>query len=238
MNAAHLSKLWGWLAVASVLYLAATVVSLQGGTEFVGQLFGEKPADVPLNNAPGIAYFGVVVGGGLFFLASLPFALHAFRFGGHWAARTPVVWLEGLDTHEWSAKIFQACVLIALVLAPAIGIVKCCLVAETGDICEQDAAHFYRGDQTTLISPPAAQDSSNQMRLRKADSKAETCKAGVELCPRSLTPVFFYVVPSLGLAVAAFGFFLLFVPLRRKQKTSPKRDGSGCPVVIEAPPSA
>lgn len=213
MNQGHLSKVWGWLAVASVLFLATTVISLQGGTEFVGRLFGEK-ADVPMNNAPGIAYFGVIVGGGLFFLASLPFTLHAFRPGSHWAARTPVVWLEGLDTNNWEAKVFQACVLLVLVVAPAVGIVKCCLEAETGDICEQDTSNFYRGDQTTLLWAPVPK-LDKQMRLRKADSGQEPCKSGVQLFPRSWTPLFFYIVPLLGLAITAFGLVLLIVPRSR-----------------------
>jgi hypothetical protein len=218
MNQGHLSKLWGWLAAASVLFLATTVISLQGGTEFVGRPFGEK-ADVPMNNAPGIAYFGVIGGGGLIFLAPLPFALHAFRPGSHSATRTPTVWLEGLDTDKWEAKVFQACVLLVLVFAPAAGIVKCYLEAETGDIREQDTSNFYRGDQTTFLWAPVA-NGDNQIRLRKADSGQEPCKSGVQLFPRSWTPLFFYIVPLLGLAITAFGLALLFVPRSRTPGTT------------------
>ncbi|WFU53647.1 hypothetical protein QA639_28835 [Bradyrhizobium pachyrhizi] len=220
MNQGHLSKVWGWLAVASVLFLATTTISLQGGTEFVGRLFGEK-ADVPMNNAPGIAYFGVIVGGGLFFLASIPFTLHVLRPGKHWAARTPVVWLEGLNTDKWEAKFFQACVLFVLVGAPAAGIVKCCLEAETGDICEQDTSNFYRGAQTTLLWAPVAKD-DRQMRLRKADSGEEPCKTGVQLFPRSWTPLFFYFIPVLGLAITALGLVLLFMPRNQESGTTPE----------------
>jgi len=217
MNQGHLSKVWGWLAVASVLFLATTVISLQGGTEFLGRLFGEKP-DTPLKNAPGIAYFAVIVGGGLFFLASLPFALHVFRSGGNWATRTPAILLEGLDTDKWEAKVFQACVLLILVIAPAVGIVKCYLVAETGDICEQDTSNLYRGDQTTLFWAPVA-GGNHEMRLRKADSGDEPCKSGVELFPRSWTPLFFGIVPLLGLVITAFGLVFLFVPRNPKSTT-------------------
>jgi hypothetical protein len=217
MNQGHLSKVWGWLAVASVLFLATTVISLQGGTEFLGRLFGEKP-DTPLKNAPGIAYFAVIVGGGLFFLASLPFALHVLRSAGNWAARTPAIWLEGLDTDKWEAKVFQACVLLILVIAPAVGIVKCYLEAETGDICEQDSSNLYRGDQTTLFWAPVPQG-NNQMRLRKEDSGDEPCKSGVELFPRSWTPLFFGIVPLFGLIITAFGLVFLFVPRKPKPTT-------------------
>lgn len=217
MNQGHLSKVWGWLAVASVLFLATTVISLQGGTEFLGRLFGEKP-DTPLKNAPGIAYFGVIVGGGLFFLASLPFALHVLRSGGNWATRTPAIWLEGLENDKWEAKVFQACVLLILVIAPAVGIVKCYLDAETGDICEQDTSALYRGNQTTLFWAPLPQG-NNQMRLRKADSGDEPCKSGVQLFPRSWTPLFFGIVPLLGLVITAFGLVFLFVPRNPKPTT-------------------
>jgi hypothetical protein len=54
------------------------------------------------------------------------------------------------------------------------------------------------------------------MRLRKADSGQEPCKSGVQLFPRSWTPLFFYIVPLLGLAITAFGLVLLVVPRSRR----------------------
>jgi hypothetical protein len=214
MTQAHLAKLWGWLAVASILFLVTTVISLQGGTDFVGRLFGEK-ADLSVDKAQGIAYFAAIVGGGLYFLASFPFLLHALRHGNDWAERTPVVWLDGLKTNDWAAKVYQGCVLLVLVLAPAVGIVKCQIEAETGDICEQDTTNIYRGHDTNLFSAPIAKN-GNQMRLRKADSGGDPCKSGVELFPRSLTPLFFYLIPLVGLAITFAGFVLLFVPRSNK----------------------
>jgi hypothetical protein len=96
-------------------------VSLQGGTEFVGRLFGEK-GGTPITNPAGIGYFGAIVGGGLFFVASIPFLLHVRRHGERWHSRVPVVWLEGLDTAAWQAKAFQLCILLLLVFAPAVGV--------------------------------------------------------------------------------------------------------------------
>lgn len=220
MKQTDLSKIWGWLAAASVLFLVTTVISLQGGTEFVGRLFGEK-AGTSINNAPGIAYFAVIVGGGLFCLASLPFALHAFRSTGNWADRIPKVWLEELRTDQWDAKLFQASVLLILVLAPAVGIVTCYFVAESGDICEEGTSYIHRGDQSTLLWAPRAQSgSNNQMRLRKEDSGDAACKSGVELFPRTLTPLFFFLIPVLGLAVTSMGLVFVFVP--RKQRSAEK----------------
>jgi hypothetical protein len=99
------------------------------------------------------------------------------------------------------------------------GIVKCYLEAETGDICEQDTSNVYKGDETTLFWAPVAKG-GNQMRLRKADSGDEPCKSGVQLFPRSWTPLFFYVIPILGLFITAFGLVLLFVPRNRKSGTT------------------
>ena len=210
MSKDHLTKIWGWLAVACILFLAASIVSLQGGTEFVGRLLGEK-GGTAITNPAGIAYFGAIVGGGLLLLASIPFLLHVRRHGAKWHSRIPVVWLEGLDTAAWEGKAFQVCVLLVLVFAPAVGIVRCIEVAELGDICEQDTPYVYSGKETNLFAAPSSK-TGNQMRLRKAGSDNEPCVAGVELFPRSWTPIFFYVVPSAGLAITALALMLLFVP--------------------------
>ena len=210
MSKEHLTKLWGWLAVACVIFVAASIVSLQGGTEFVGRLLGEK-GGTPIANPAGIGYFGAIVGGGLFLIASIPFLLHVRRHGERWHSRIPVVWLEGLDTAAWEGKAFQLCVLLLLVCAPAVGIVRCMEVAEVGDICEQDTTNFYKGEETNLFAAPAAKQ-GKRMRLRKAGSGNAACTEGVELFLRTWTPIFFYVVPSIGLVIMALAVLLLFAP--------------------------
>jgi hypothetical protein len=210
LNKEHLTKLWSWLAVAAVLFLATSLISLQGGTEFVGRLFGEK-SGAPVANPAGIGYFGVIVGGGLLFLASIPFLLHVSRHGNAWHSRIPLVWLEGLDTNAWESRVFQICVLLVLVVAPVVGLVSCFRVAERGDICEQDRKNYYAGDTTNLLWAPVAKD-GQQMRLRKAGSGQQDCISGVEIFPRSWTPLFFYIVPLLGLMLTGWGLALLFAP--------------------------
>jgi hypothetical protein len=165
-----------------VLFVAASIVSLQGGTEFVGRLISEK-AGAPVTNPAGIGYFGAIVGGGLLLIASIPFLLHVHRHGDRWHSRIPVIWLEGLDTAVWEGKVFQLCVLLLLVCAPAIGIVHCMQVAELGDICEQDTGNVYKGEDTNLFAAPVAKQ-GNQMRLRKVGSGNAACTEGVALAGR------------------------------------------------------
>jgi hypothetical protein len=55
----------------------------------------------------------------------------------------------------------------------------------------------------------------NQMRLRKAGAGKSSCTSGVELFPRSFTPLFFYVVPLAGLLISALGIVFLFIPVSR-----------------------
>jgi len=131
--------------------------------------------------------FGAIIGGGLFFLASSVLALHARRHGDRWHSRVPVVWLESLNTGAWEAKLFQVVILVIFIALPAAAIVRCMGEAESGDICEQDAKHFYKGSETTLLWPPVAKE-GHQMRLRKAGAGEEPCLSGVELFPRSWTP--------------------------------------------------
>ncbi|AZO05611.1 hypothetical protein [Mesorhizobium sp. M2A.F.Ca.ET.043.02.1.1] len=215
MNKEHLTTLWRWLSVACVLFLATTIISLQGGSEFLGRLFGDRGSSAQDNN-PAVGYFGAIVSSGLFLLASIAFLLHARRHGDHWHSRIPVVWLQGLDTSALEAKIFQICVLLVFVAMPLAGIVRCMDEAESGDICEQNTENFYTGSETTLLWAPGAKE-HNQMRLRKADAGDMPCSAGsagIELFPRSWTPLGFYGLPLAAGSVATLA--ILSVILRRR----------------------
>jgi hypothetical protein len=165
MNQKHLTQVWQWMSVACVLFLLTSIVSIQGGSDFVGKLLGDKGGTLP-DNKPAIGYFGTIIGRGLFLTASFALFLHAFRGGDHWHNRVPVVWLEGLNTSVWDGKLFQIVVLVLFLGLPAAGIIRCIGEAESGDVCELDANHFYKGSETTLLSPPHALE-GHQMRLRR-----------------------------------------------------------------------
>jgi hypothetical protein len=132
-----------------------------------------------------------------------------------------VVWLEGLNTNAWEAKVFQAVILVIFVAAPAAGIIKCMTVAESGDICEQDTNNFYKGPETSLLWAPVAKE-GKQMRLRRAEADSEPCTSGIELFPRSLTPLGFYGFPVAAGCMAAMA--IVFVFLRRKPDESATLD--------------
>lgn len=208
MTKVHLTQVWQWLSIACVLFLVTSVISIQGGSEFLGRLFGDKAGDA--NNKPAIGYFGAIVGGGLFLFASLAFLLHARRHGDRWHSRIPVVWLENLRTQAWEAQVFQICVILVFVAAPIAGIIHCMGEAESGDICEYKTNNRYTGAATTLAWPPVAKE-GRQMRLRRSGADTAECNDGIELFPRSLTPLGFYVVPiaAMGLALTALGFVVL-----------------------------
>lgn len=209
MNQKHLTQIWQWMSVACVLFLLTSIVSIQGGSDFVGKLLGDKGGTLP-DNKPAIGYFGAIVGSGLFLIASFGLFLHAWRSAGYWQNRVPVVWLEGLDTSVWDGKLFQIIVLVLFLGLPAAGIVLCIGEAESGDICELDTSHFYKGSETTLLSPPHALE-GHQMRLRREGAGEEPCKTGIEIFPTFGTPFLVYGLPflSLCMALAAFAIILL-----------------------------
>lgn len=209
MNQKHLTQIWVWLSVACVLYLITSVISLQGGTEFLGRLFGDKGGSA-VDNRPAVGYFGAIIGGGLLLLGSCILSLHARRHGSHWHSRVPVAWLEGLETHAWEAKLYQVLILVIFVALPVVGVFRCMQVAESGDICEQDTSHVYVGEETTLLWPPTAQNAMTQMRLRKAGSGSKACEGGVEIFPRSLTPLLFYGLPAGAVAASVFALAAIF----------------------------
>lgn len=208
MNQKHLTQVWQWMSVACVLFLVTSVVSIQGGSEFVGKLFGDKAGSLS-DNKPAIGYFGAIVGGVLFLIASFVLLLHAYRHGNRWRDRVPVVWLEGLDTNVWDGKAFQIIVLLLFLGIPAVGIILCIEEAEVGDICELDTTHFYTGSETNLLWPPKAID-GHQMRLRREGAGNEPCKSGIEIFPRFGTPLLVYGLPILSfcVALAALGMIL------------------------------
>jgi hypothetical protein len=208
MNEKHLTQVWQWMSVICVLFLVTSIVSIQGGSEFVGKLLGDKASSLP-DNRPAIGYFGAIIGGGLFLIASLVLYLHAYRHGDRWHDRVPVVWLEGLNTNIWDGKAFQIIILILFLGLPVAGIILCIEEAETGDICELDTSHFYKGSETTLLWPPKAID-GHQMRLRRDGAGSEPCKSGIQIFPRFGTPLLIYGLPALSfcLAFAALGMIL------------------------------
>ena len=106
--------------------------------------------------------------------------------------------------------------MLIFVALPAVGIIRCISEAESGDICEQDTKNVYKGSETTLLWPPVAKD-GKQMRLRKAGSGDAPCLSGVELFPRSLTPVAFYGLPIAAGAVGTAAVISLF--WRRRPKS-------------------
>jgi hypothetical protein len=210
MNQKHLTQIWLWVSIVCILYVLTNVISLQGGTDFVGRLFGDKgPANVA--NRPAVGYFGAIIGAGLFFVASSVLALHARRHGDYWHARIPVAWLENVNTAAWEARVFQIVVLGLFLALPALGIVRCMQEAERGEICEHDASHFYAGDSTLLLAPPTAKNRGNQMRLRGSDSKGKPCDDGIEIFPRSLTPLLFYGLPLAAAFATIVALYLVFV---------------------------
>ncbi|RFB87660.1 hypothetical protein B5K11_26310 [Rhizobium leguminosarum bv. trifolii] len=209
MSQKHLTQIWQGVSLALLLFLITSVISIQGGSEFIGKLFGDSAAGAA-DNKPAIGYFGAVIGGVLFLVASSILSLHARRHGNVWHERIPVLWLEGLNTSTWEGRTFQAIVVVIFLVLPAAGIVKCIAEAETGDICELDKDHFYRGSETTLLWPPVAID-GQQMRLRREGAGSDPCKTGIEIFPRFGTPATAYGVPLLGGCMGVAALILIFL---------------------------
>jgi hypothetical protein len=126
MNQKHLTLIWQWMSVACLLFLITSIISIQGGSEFAGKLFGDKLGNVA-DNKPAIGYFGAVIGSVLFLVASVALSLHAHRYGRSWHERVPVLWLEGLNTSSWEGRLFQAVVMILFLALPLMG-TKCASV--------------------------------------------------------------------------------------------------------------
>jgi hypothetical protein len=212
MNQKHLTQIWQWMSLACVLFILTSLISIQGGSEYIGRLLGDKGTSLALpDTKPAIGYFGAIIGGGLLLFASWALALHALRYGGSWHDRIPVVWLEGLKTSAWEGMLFQAIVLVLFVGLPAVGISLCIAEAERGDICEQDTSRAYKGSDTTLLWPPKAVDPKNQMRLRREGSDQDPCTAGIEILPTFWTPVLVYGLPTAAYLMALFALGAVFV---------------------------
>ena len=207
MSQKHLGQIWQWVSLTCLLFLLSSVISIQGGAEFLGNLVGGK--DAGPDNDPAVGYFGAIIGGALFFVASSALLLHTRRHGVRWHDRVPVLWLDGLDTARWEGKVFQALTVIALVLLPMAGIAKCISEAEKGDICEFAGVYVHKGEDTSLLAPPERVHGT-QMRLRRGNSGGEPCKAGVEIFPFLGTPLLVYGLPVLGLMTALTAIFSLF----------------------------
>lgn len=209
MSQKHLTKIWQWASILCLLFLVSSIVSIQGGSEFVGKVLGDKAGTAP-DNKPAIGYFGAIIGSGLFLIASSALLLHARRHGDHWHNRVPVFLLDGLDTRAWEGKLFQVVVLVMFIGLPVIGITLCIAEAEIGDICELDTAHFYKGSSTTLLRPPRSVE-GHQMRLRREGAGEEPCKTGIEIFPIG-TPLLIYGLPLVTFVMALAAFVAIVAP--------------------------
>ena len=69
MNQKHLTQVWQWMSVVCVLFLLTSIVSIQGGSEFIGKLLGDKAGSLP-DNKPAIGYFGASTGAGAALMAA------------------------------------------------------------------------------------------------------------------------------------------------------------------------
>ncbi len=213
MNKKHLTQVWQWLSVLGLLFLLSSVISLQGGADFVGKLVGDM-ANTSKDNKPAVGYFGAIIGGGLFFLGTGALALHAKRHGRHWHERIPLLWFDNMKTDSWEGQFYQMLMLITLLFLPAVAITRCIAEAEQGDICETGSALFYDGDKTLLIWPPVAQATTKdvQMRLRSGSAAQTPCVDGVQIFPRIGTPLLIYGLPVAGACAGILAILLIFRP--------------------------
>lgn len=101
---------------------------------------------------------------------------------------------------------------------PFAGIIRCMAEAESGDICEQDTTNFYKASETTLLWAPTAKE-GNQIRLRKAGAGEAPCKSGIQLFPRTLTPLAFYGLPLAATGMASLAVFFVF-SMRKPEPSS------------------
>lgn len=209
MSKEHLTTLWKWLILACFAYVVGSVITIQGGVDIFGAKF---LADREKDGLAVLAYFATVIGAFLMSLALIVAIVYARRHGRSWHSRIPVVMLTGMRTASIEGKIFQALVVVVLVLVPLFGIGRSMVVANQGAICEQVAQGaapiFYPGGQWKLIALPSAQ---NQLRLMTRDTQAGTCGgAGVEIS--WYTPIGFGLFPLLDVVLLFVWLSYLFRP--------------------------
>jgi hypothetical protein len=108
-----------------------------------------------------------------------------------------VVWLQGLNTGAWEAKLFQASDLLIFVAVPAVGIVRCTVEAESRDLCEQNTRNFYRGPERDLLWAPLAKE-GKQMRLQRNCVPLLAAQAQLSAKPKGGRPMTTNKVVSLA----------------------------------------
>lgn len=214
MSKEHLTTLWKWLTLACFAYVIGSVITIQGGVDIFGAKF---LADREKDGLAVLAYFSAVIGSVLMSLALIVAIVYARRHGRSWHSRIPVVMLTGMRTASVEGRIFQAIVVIVLVLVPIFGIGRSMVVANQGAICEQveqgAAPIFYPGGQWRLIALPSAQ---NQLRLMTRDTQAGNCGgAGVEI--GWYTPIGFGLFPLLDVVLLLVWLGYVFRPGPREQ---------------------
>lgn len=117
MTPKHLTQIWTVLGTLLVYYTLSAWSISQGGQALFRDILFPKAARIE-------SLFALIICSALLVLLSLTGAAYASNVGRvNWAARLPVVRLEGLDTSMLSGKIYQCTFLLVFIFMPLAGLV-------------------------------------------------------------------------------------------------------------------
>jgi len=170
MSKEHLEKLFSALGLVLLFCTLNSWLASQGVHPILG---------LPLltEERPPMAFFGLAMASILTILLCTVGWLHARRHGTNWSGRVPVVWLDGLDTGQPDAKIYQAVVLVLFLLVPTAASVHFAQIIFSSKLC-------ILGTRSIASVPEAWLGSlghASQTRLVADLSADATCNHGIQV---------------------------------------------------------
>jgi len=182
MSQAHLTKLFTSIGLVLLIVVLNSWLATQGAKAIlkIPLLHEERRAT---------AFLALVVGSVMLIVTALVGWLHAKRYGEHWHARVPSVWLDGLSTQSIEGRLYQGVILLLFIGLPLASFYHFIGLVWNGHLCALNSpdqplpvsAAWFNGipnatDQIRLVDGlTAVQQPNNVVK--------ELCEGGIEVFP-------------------------------------------------------
>jgi len=181
MTRGHLGKIFGAVGLVLLIICLNTWLASQGGKAVlsISLIHDERPA---------MAFFGLIICSLLLIFVCAIGLIYSSRFGSRWHDRVPTIWLSGLDTATWEGKIFQATILLLVIVLPTLALWHFADIVATSTLCELGT---NRAQSVSSAWWTGIADAKEQIRLvsslttmQQADGHAvQVCANGIEVFP-------------------------------------------------------
>ena len=207
MDQEHLSRLYGSVGIISLVITVNTLIQIQGGETILSMPLLSK-------EHPAAALYGLILVGALLTLTAIVGLVHAVRHGTSWHERAPLVWLAGLRTGTIEGRLYQAVLLILLIVLPAGSLLKFWDAVMSARLCLQGSPSEPQLVADAWWTGLAGTSAQTRLVTGLVAGAPASCGGGIEVFPPTEFVLIMLLDVFAALCVCVF-LMALFRPARR-----------------------